>query len=79
MRNKDFWGGITHACFDVCENRNMPNISLLHCALSICSLLNSQLWLSKGLQIQVQLLSEEIKSLSSHPFSKTGLLDPLIE
>lgn len=78
MRTKDFFG-ITHACFDVCESRNMSNISFLHCALSICRLLDSQLWLSKRLQIQVQLLSEEIKSLSNHPFRKTGLLDPLIE
>lgn len=69
---------MTHACFDVYESRNLPNISLLHCALC------SQLWLSKRPQNQapvttrrnqIPLQSSFQQNWSLRPINRTGLAE----
>lgn len=72
MRNKDFSGLLV--------------LVLRYIRLEICPTFPycTVLWAvnysyPRDCKIRSQLLSEEIKSLSNHPFSKTGVLDPLIE
>lgn len=51
-------------------------VNLIPCCAVLCVV---NYVYASGCKIRPQLLSEEIKSLSNHPFSKTGLLDPLIQ